>query len=277
YILLWSLLGINRACGSLRGLAALKLTFEQSDYEPAQLDAVGRQRLQLRQDFLLVATIVVGIGLVVFHFRPLAGALYLRCPKGMNVGDPRYFDRLDSARSWWPYSPRVYEIEAAHYRAKANAAQALSQADVRAITRAYEQMIRANPYDPMSHLLAAQWDIERRNIKQAIETLRRGLSLCPASFEMEYSLAAYYRQLKSYTLALRAYERARSLRPDSLPVLRNLISLELEVGEPAEARRWLQIARQIAPDDPGLKATSEAVATGRGSEPRLRITGIVPP
>jgi len=263
-IVLWSLLGIMRAWSSREGTAAVWLAAGGTD-ETVVRSATIESHSRWQRPFLVIGAVLAGIGLALFQVRPLIGRLCQR-PSGTDRSDAAYLDRLETSLWWWPYDPRTYELEAVHYRAKTNAGLALSTVEIKAVALAYEQAIRANPYNPDAHHTLARWDSLLGDVNGAVEATRRGLSYCPASFELQYMLAGSYRRLGNVALARDAYERAHLLRPHSLPVLRNLASLELRLGNTRQAQRWLQMAHQIAPDDRTVSAMLEAIAAGRTAE-----------
>jgi len=265
-IVLWSLFGMLRGWSSEAVPAAGLLVSEKGSNATMELSAGGEQARRWYRPFLVVAALLAGIGLVLFHVRPLVGAVYRRCPPNMSLSDPAFLDRIDLARWWWPYDPHTHELEAAHYRAKANIGQSLSRVEIERVTLAYERMIRSNPYDPMNHHALARWKLVLGDIKRAIEATRRGLAYCPASFELQYFLAGCYRRLDNVELARAEYLRAHQLKPRSTPVLLNLAYLELGQGNAAEARRYLQLAHQILPDDRAVDALIRAIETGQTSQ-----------
>jgi hypothetical protein len=261
-IVLWSLLGMLRAWSCERPPAAVSLVAGGPAADAASLRDAGEPSWGWMQSFLVVGAVLAGVGLVVFDIRPLVGAAYRRLPPNMALSDPAFLDRIELARWWWPYDPRTHELEAAHYRAKSQN-QPLSSVEIEAVTLAYERMIRANPYDPMGHLALARWERARGDPQKEIEVARRGLAFCPASFELQYYLAGSCRRQDNTDLARAEYQRAYQLRPRSVPVLLNLADLELRQGRAAEARRYLQIAAQIRPDDRSVGALLRAVVEGR--------------
>jgi hypothetical protein len=263
-IVLWSLFGIMRAWSSRESPAAVWLVAGGTD-EAVVRSVTVESRSRWQQPFLVIGAVLAGIGLVLVQIRPVIGKLYQR-PGGMDRSDAAYLDRLETSLWWWPYDPRTYELEAVHYRAKANAGLALSTVEIKAVALAYEQMVRANPYNPGAHHALARWHTLLGDVDQAVEATRRGLSYCPASFELQYLLAGSYRRLGNIALARNAYERARLLRPHSLPVLRHLAALELRLGNTRQAQRWLKMAQQVAPNDPALRAMLEAIAAGRSAD-----------
>jgi hypothetical protein len=262
-IVLWSLLGMLRAWSSERCPAAVSLVAKRPDEKVAPSAGSAEPSWKWQQSFLVVGTILAGIGLVAFHIRPLVGAVYRRCPPNILLSDPGFLDRIELARWWWPYESRTHELEAAHYRAKANAGQSLSNVEIKAATLAYERMIRSNPYDPMSHATLARWEMARGNSQKAIEVARRGLVYCPASFELQYLLAGCYRRLDNVNQTKAEYLRAHQTRPRSTPVLLNLADLELRQGNTRAAQHYLRLARQILPNDRAIDALLKAIGTGQ--------------
>ena len=262
-IALWSFLGMLRAWSSERRPAAVSLAAESPEPETAPARTDGEPSWGWLRSFLVVGAIVGGVGLAVFHVRPLVGAVYRRCPRNMALSDAVFLDRIELSRWWWPYDPRTHELEAAHYRAKAGAGQSLSNVEIEAVTRAYERMIRANPYDPMSHATLARWEMARGDLNKAGEVARRGLAYCPASFELQYLLAGCYRRLNNTEMARAEYQRAHQLRPRSRPVLLNLAEIELRQGNTSTAQHYLRLARQILPDDRAIDVLLKAIETGQ--------------
>ena len=260
--ILWSLLGMLRAWSSRERPAAVSLVVERPEQELIRASAV-EPTWRWRQAFLLVGVLLGGIGLVVLHLRPWIATRWRHRPAGIARSDAAYLERLELARLWWPHDPRTHELEAIHYRAKANAGQRLSLVEIEAVTIAYERMIRSNPYDPFSHHALARWYVVQGKREQAVEVTERGLTYCPASFDLQYLLARIYRDLGNLTLARRAYDQARLLRPQSLHVLLNLADLELRLGNVRRAQRYLKMAHQLAPDDRTVSALLEAIRTGK--------------
>jgi len=261
-VILWSLLGMMRAWSSRHRPAAVWLVVQRPDEEVVRSVTVEQQR-RWRQAFLTFGALLGGIALIFLHVRPLVGAFYRRFPREMTLNDAAYLDRLDLAQWWWPDDPRTDKLEAMHYRAKADAGKSLVRTEIEAVNQAYERMIQANPYDPLSYNTLATWYALQGDTKRAVEVTRRGLSDCPGSFELQYSLAGWYKRLGNLALARDAYERARLLRPHSLPVLRNLVELELRLGNTRQAKQYLQKALQIAPNDRGLNLMLEAIHSGQ--------------
>jgi len=88
---------------------------------------------------------------------------------------------------------------------------------------------------------------------------------CPASFELQYFLAGSYRRLDDTSQAKAEYRRAHQMKPRSAPVLLNLAFLELRQGNAREAQRYLELARQILPNDRAIGELLQAIATGQAT------------
>jgi len=260
-VFVWSFLGILRGWSSDRPPAAVGLLGAPAGAEPSS--AVPPSSWRWREIFLVIGTLVAGAGLVFLHVRPWAASVLRRRPAAMALDDPAYLKRLELAVSFWPHDPRTYELEAVHYRAMANRGKPLTRAQVKAVTRAYERMVVANPYDPLSHHALARWFILQGDLRRAVGAAERGLRYCPASFELQYLLASCWRGLGEMHSALAAYRRAMELKPRSSPVLLNLALLELRLGHSDLARRYLLLAQQVLPGDRAIEATLEAIRSGR--------------
>ncbi|MCX8036098.1 MAG: hypothetical protein N3D11_03380 [Candidatus Sumerlaeia bacterium] len=253
-VILWSLLGMLRGWSSDRPVAPAALV---AGKEPPTVFAAGAGKAApvpgLRQFLLTFGVLLLGIGLTVVHLRPVIAAHYRALPKTLRPSDVAWLERLELAAVWWPADPQTYQLQAMHYRAKADAGYVLPNAEIEAITRAYEHRIRANPYDPLSHSTLALWHVARGDLDKAVEVTRRGIAYCPGVFELQYTLGAWLRRQNRLPQARDAFEQARLLRPLALPVLCNLIEIEAEMGNFPQARQWLRQALQIAPHDATLQ------------------------
>ncbi len=257
-VILWSLLGMMRGWSSGRPVAAAALAEGKRDTAvPTLPTGEARSVPGFGQLLLTFGVLLLGVGLIVFHLRPVIAAHYRALPKTLRPYDVAWLERLELAQGWWPADPKTYQLQAMHYRAKADAGWVLPKAEIEAVTRAYEQMIRANPYDPLSHSTLALWHVVRGDLHKGVEVTRRGIAYCPGAFELQYSLGAWLRQQNQLPQARDAFEQARLLRPLAIPVLCNLIELEMEMGNLPQARQWLRQALQIAPSDAALLRLSE--------------------
>jgi len=264
-IILWSLFGMLRPWSSARRPAAASLLGTEQPNEGAARATVVEPPGGWLPSFLIIGALLAGIGLVIYDVRPLVGAIYRRRPPNLPMSDPAFLDRIETARWWWPHDPRTHGLEAAYYRAKAQTGP-LSRVEIQAVTLAYERMIRANPYDPRSHTVLAKWYEAVGDTKRAIDSLRRGLAYCPASFELQYFLAGLYRRSGNPDSAKREYQRAHQLRPLFKPVLLNLAFLELRSGNVPGTVHYLQLARQIPPPDRAIEEMLTQIERGRIQE-----------
>jgi tetratricopeptide (TPR) repeat protein len=195
--------------------------------------------------------------------------------------EPAFLERIEKAQAWWPYAPRAHELEAIHYRAKAARGIDLAAYEIEAVANAYQRMIRANPYDPWAHFHLARWHEEKSryalrvqnfeqaktDLEDAVKAVERGLDYCPASVLLLYNLGRWYRVLGKAEQARDTFLRAHLLAPRQVPVLESLAELELQLGHPKRARRYMQMAHQIAFSALAKDASRRRPRSGRQARP----------
>jgi len=276
HVLLWSLLGVVRAWSSRHPPAAVALvTGEPLPVPEVSLPVAETKPWSTGQLIALVGTVLLAVALTVFHAAPWISDSFRRRPAilpehppsngrtlqrpPLPLHDPRFLKRLEAAQFWWPVDPRIYYMKAVHHRAKHDAGLQLSTDEISAITTAYRQMVRYNPYDPMSHQQLARWYDVLGQRDRAIEAIQRGLTYAPASYDLPYLLSTVYRDMGKLEQAIRVLEEGWYVR--RLPVLLTLAHLYLRQGNRSQAEYYLQLARQI---DPRNKVVLEMLKALKG-------------
>lgn len=95
--------------------------------------------------------------------------------------------------------------------------------------------------------------LETKQYKSAVETAIQGLKIDPNNFELNFNIALAFKNHKDYDLALKFYQRAEKIRPDSYLVPFNMASVYFFLEEPKKSTECLEKALSLDPNNDELK------------------------
>ena len=139
---------------------------------------------------------------------------------------------------------------------------------------AEEALQRAIALDP--RYFNAQFNLgvllqSSRRPRQALEAYRRAQALDPQHVTLHLNLGLSLLALDDIPAAYAEFQRAVALKPDSPEALRLAGGCALQLGKLADARRYLQEARRLLPQHPGIQQAVQLL------EEKERSRGASPP
>ncbi len=142
-------------------------------------------------------------------------------------------------------------------------------------TTRLEELEKALSRDSASRQFLALADEQRRagQLKESIETLRRGLQFHPGYVAAHVAFGRACQQEGRFEEALEAYVSALSIDRENLVALRQAADLFLKKGEKIEAVKKLKLYRVICPGDKEVTETIERLDVELGFVPEERTTG----
>ncbi len=94
--------------------------------------------------------------------------------------------------------------------------------------------------------------VEADALPEAVDVLERARQTGPPSYELAFNLAGAYLLNKDPARALDAYDLALTLKPDSLPALRQAAAVAEQRGELERSLSYWMRARKIEPEEPEI-------------------------
>ncbi len=162
----------------------------------------------------------------------------------------------------WDEAEREYRetvrISPDHYRAYNNLGNiALGRGRFGEAESYYLEALRIEPRLPEVHTNLGNILLRRGELEKAIERYRRALDLRPDQVEAHNNLGLALSRLGKLEEAVASYREALSYRPSNVPSLAGLAEILWLTGHFDEARRHLEAAARLAPDDAQVRQLIE--------------------
>lgn len=145
----------------------------------------------------------------------------------------------------------------------------------------YQDAVRQQPTLIQGYVALSQFYTQRGDPASALGVLRQGLSLHPASPELNEALARVEASRGNVEGAVEIYKQALEMSPGSLDLVFSLANLYASVGEPELAAAEVETARQRWPGDTRLLARSVSLLIdlgqpGEALSTAARLTSLAP-
>jgi tetratricopeptide (TPR) repeat protein len=118
-----------------------------------------------------------------------------------------------------------------------------------------KEVLAAQPKLPGAYVIAAQLQLQKGNIKQALEAANTATKLDPQLSVGYFTLGLIHERDREPDKALAAYRKAQALTPKDPGVLNNIAYLQASRGELTEALSLAQNASELAPNTPAILDT----------------------
>jgi tetratricopeptide (TPR) repeat protein len=129
--------------------------------------------------------------------------------------------------------------------------------------RDFQRALELNPDQPyVLNYLGYTWIDKGLNLEEALEMVRKAVSLRPQDGDITDSLGWAYYRLGDYDQAVKYLERAVELRPEEPVIHDHLGDAYWKVGRKREARFQWAHARDLDPDPEVLASVIEKLANG---------------
>ena len=139
--------------------------------------------------------------------------------------------------------------------------QALLQAgDLEAAERALERALDLNPYLVAAQYLLGCVALERGRLEAALQAFEQAVADAPEVADFHNGLGVALWRAGRLAEAAAAFERALACDPQHLGAWLNRAGLAVEQGQEPVARRALERARALAPDDPRVQTLAARLA-----------------